>query len=68
MTNQQQLEFILEQCRKMREKNQPDLMELWRRQQEEYKRQIHGNKKEDVWSLYSCDTHPNKNSCSLYTY
>ncbi|WP_244575603.1 hypothetical protein [Escherichia coli] len=40
MTNQQQIEFILEQIRKMREKNQPDMMEIWRRQQEEYRKHI----------------------------
>ncbi|EHL3675487.1 hypothetical protein AAB123_005027 [Escherichia coli] len=51
MTNQQQIEFILEQIRKMREKNQPDMMELWRRQQEEYRKQIFGERKRDGWSL-----------------
>lgn len=40
MTNHQQIEFILEQIRKMREKNQPDMMELWRRQREEWHRHI----------------------------
>lgn len=43
MTNQQQIEFIIEQIRKMREKNQPDMMEIWRRQQEEYRKHIFVN-------------------------
>lgn len=51
MTNQQQIEFILEKIRKMREKNQPDMMELWRRQQEECRKQIFGERKRDGWSL-----------------
>lgn len=68
MTNQQQLEFILEQCRKIREKNQPDLMELWRSQQEAMRKQIFGERKHDNWSLYSYGSKPNKNGYSLYTY
>ncbi len=44
MTNQEQIEFILEQIRKMREKNQPDMMEIWRRQQEECRKQIFGER------------------------
>lgn len=51
MTNQQQIEFILEQNRKMREKNQPDMMELWRRQREEWHRHIFDERKWDGWSL-----------------
>ncbi|EOA1937364.1 hypothetical protein ACHUKP_003164 [Escherichia coli] len=51
MTNQQQIEFILERIRKMREKNQPDMMELWRRQREEWHRHIFGERKWDGWSL-----------------
>ncbi|EJE5156115.1 hypothetical protein ACP9J5_003828 [Escherichia coli] len=51
MTNQQQIEFILEQIRKMREKNQPDMMELWRQQREEWHRHIFGERKRDGWSL-----------------
>ncbi|WP_225115565.1 hypothetical protein [Escherichia coli] len=51
MTNQEQIEFILEQIRKMREKNQPDMMEIWRRQQEEFRKQIFGERKRDGWSL-----------------
>lgn len=51
MTNQQQIEFILEQIRKMREKNQPDMMEIWRHQQEEYRKHIFGERKWDGWSL-----------------
>ncbi|EFN2531631.1 hypothetical protein [Escherichia coli] len=68
MTNQQQIEFILEQIRKMREKNQPDMMEIWRRQQEEYRKHIFGERKQDGWSLYGYGTRPNKNGYSLYTY
>jgi|GEM_PF-2247801 len=68
MTNQQQLEFILEQCRKMREKNQPDMMKLWHRQQEEMRKQIFGERKHDNWSLYSYGSQPNKNGYSLYSY
>lgn len=68
MTNQQQIEFILEQIRKMREKNQPDMMEIWRRQQEEYRKHIFGERKQDDWSLYGYGTRTNKNGYSLYTY
>ncbi|EKF0954471.1 hypothetical protein ACVWTM_004423 [Escherichia coli] len=68
MTNQQQIELILEQIRKMREKNQPDMMELWSRQQEEYRKHIFGERKQDGWSLYGYGTRPNKNGYSLYAY
>lgn len=68
MSEKEQLDFILEQCRKMRQENQPYLMELWRRQQEEYRKQIFGERKRDDWSLYSYGTQPNKNGYSLYTY
>ncbi|HBB1366712.1 TPA: hypothetical protein J0500_005056 [Escherichia coli] len=68
MTNQQQIEFILEQIRKMREKNQPDMMEIWSRQQEEYRKHIFGERKQDEWSLYDYGTRTNKNGYSLYTY
>lgn len=62
------IEFILEQIRKMREKNQPDMMEIWRRQQEEYRKHIFGERKQDDWSLYGYGTRTNKNGYSLYTY
>ena len=68
MTNQQQIEFILEQIRKMREKNQPDMMERWRRQQEEYRKHIFRERKQDGWSLYGYGTRTNKNGYSLYAY
>lgn len=68
MSEKEQLEFILEQCRKMRQENQPDLMELWQLQQEEYRKQIFGERKHGDWNLYSYGTQPNKNGYSLYTY
>lgn len=61
MTEKEQIEFILEQCKKMREKNAPSLMELWSKQQEEYRRQL-------GYPLYSYNTTPYKNGYNLYTY
>lgn len=52
----------------MRQKKQPDLMEVWQKQQDEYRRQIFGERKPDNWSLYAIGTRPNKNGYNLYSY
>lgn len=68
MTEDDQFQFILDQCEKMRKKNQPDLMELWYRQREDYRKQIFGERKDDNWSLYSYGSQPHKDGYCLYTY
>ncbi|PUX19194.1 hypothetical protein BS410_22950 [Cronobacter sakazakii] len=61
MGDKEQREFIMKLCEQMRERQVPDLAELWRKSQEEYHRQL-------CQASYSNRTSEYRNGYSLYTY
>lgn len=61
MSEKEQLDFILEICRKTRERHKPDLHKVWESQKEAYRRAVGGN-------LYSYGTNPYRSGHNLYTY
>ncbi|QBM23754.1 hypothetical protein E1B03_15500 [Citrobacter arsenatis] len=53
MTTEQQEKWLNEKCKEMRTDRQPDLHEEWRRKQDEFYREINGDRRPvDLWRLF----------------
>ncbi|EPV7104214.1 hypothetical protein [Citrobacter freundii] len=53
MTPEQQEKWLNEKCKEMRRENQTDLREEWRRKQDEFYREINGDRRTvDLWRLF----------------
>lgn len=69
MNEQEQINFIIEKCKTAREESVISLIEYWRKQQEDYRKQLSPPcNPHDNWSLYSGGTAAKPRGSNLYSY